>query len=38
MTHWVNKMNWYATREMQDYLNIFSLETQIKIKSQKIKQ
>lgn len=19
MTHWVNKMNWYATREMQDY-------------------
>ena len=20
MTHWVNKMNWYATREMQDYL------------------
>lgn len=20
MTHWVNKMNWYATREMQDYI------------------
>ncbi|MCD7791679.1 MAG: glycosyltransferase family 2 protein [Bacteroides thetaiotaomicron] len=20
MTHWINKMNWYATREMQDYL------------------
>lgn len=19
MTHWINKMNWYATREMQDY-------------------
>ena len=19
MTDWVNKMNWYATREMQDY-------------------
>ena len=21
MTHWVNKMNWYATREMQDYFD-----------------
>ncbi len=20
MTHWINKMNWYATREMQDYM------------------
>ncbi|WP_095174817.1 MULTISPECIES: glycosyltransferase family 2 protein [Blautia] len=20
MTHWINKMNWYATREMQDYI------------------
>ncbi len=20
MTHWINKMNWYATREMQDYV------------------
>lgn len=21
MTHWINKMNWYATREMQDYFD-----------------
>lgn len=20
LTHWINKMNWYATREMQDYI------------------
>ena len=37
MTHWVNKMNWYATREMQDYFEYIQ-STQIKIKSQKLKQ
>lgn len=31
MTHWINKMNWYATREMQDYYDFqngasFSIE------------
>jgi hypothetical protein len=24
MTHWINKMNWYATREMQDYYDYMS--------------
>lgn len=24
MTHWINKMNWYATREMQDYFEFKS--------------
>lgn len=23
MTHWINKMNWYATREMQDYFDFY---------------
>ena len=32
LTHWINKMNWYATREMQDYVeyirnkNAYSIE------------
>lgn len=24
MTHWINKMNWYATREMQDYYDFIN--------------
>ncbi len=28
MTHWIDKMNWYATREMQDY---FSFQMQKKV-------
>lgn len=24
MTHWINKMNWYATREMQDYFDFIN--------------
>ena len=24
MTHWINKMNWYATREMQDYVEFIN--------------
>jgi len=24
MTHWINKMNWYATREMQDYYDFMN--------------
>lgn len=31
MTHWINKMNWYATREMQDYCE-FALGKASKIK------
>lgn len=31
MTHWINKMNWYATREMQDYCE-FALGKAPKIK------
>ena len=27
LTHWINKMNWYATREVQDYLRFKSGET-----------
>lgn len=26
MTHWINKMNWYATREMQDYYEFINGE------------
>lgn len=26
MTHWVSKMNWYATREMQDYIEFIKSE------------
>ena len=28
MTHWINKMNWYATREMQDYYEFKSGKSQ----------
>lgn len=24
MTHWISKMNWYATREMQDYIEFLN--------------
>lgn len=27
MTHWINKMNWYATREMQDYYDYINGKT-----------
>lgn len=36
MTHWINKMNWYATREMQDYYE-FKNGTQYKLKGEKDK-
>ena len=26
MTHWINKMNWYATRELQDYYEFINSE------------
>lgn len=29
ITHWINKMNWYATREMQDYYEFKSGKSQI---------
>lgn len=37
VTHWINKMNWYATREMQDYIEYVtkSHETEIGIKNDK---
>lgn len=28
ITHWVNKMNWYATREMQDYFDFTNGKTE----------
>lgn len=28
MTHWIHKMNWYATREMQDYFEYVEGKTQ----------
>ncbi len=31
MTHWINKMNWYATREMQDYFEFISSGNQTDI-------
>ena len=31
MTHWINKMNWYATREMQDYIEFATQSHEIKI-------
>lgn len=39
MTHWINKMNWYATREMQDYYefmngNSYEIESNDSITSQ----
>ena len=37
MTHWVNKMNWYATREMQDYIEYIndSNNSKINVKNDK---
>lgn len=31
MTHWINKMNWYATREMQDCIEFATQSHEIKI-------
>ena len=36
MTHWINKMNWYATREMQDYYE-FKKGTKYELKGEKDK-
>lgn len=33
MTHWINKMNWYATREMQDYIEYVNNANDGKISS-----
>lgn len=33
MTHWINKMNWYATREMQDYIEYINNTNEGKISS-----
>lgn len=35
MTHWVNKMNWYATREMQDYFEYIQSRNTNKISNLK---
>ena len=38
MTHWINKMNWYATREMQDYYEFKEGKTSdLNVKDSKIK-
>lgn len=29
MTFWVNKLNWYATREMQDYFDYIMVKKQV---------
>lgn len=34
MTHWINKMNWYATREMQDYIEYVQMKKQAEIDKQ----
>lgn len=33
MTHWINKMNWYATREMQDYFEYINKVKETSIQS-----
>ena len=33
MTHWINKMNWYATREMQDYYEFLDANKKSDIKN-----
>lgn len=34
MTHWINKMNWYATREMQDYFEFLANHKKTSIKEE----
>lgn len=29
LTHWINKLNWYATREMQDYYELSTANSQL---------
>ena len=38
MTHWINKMNWYATKEMQDYIEYLNTNNESDISDKNDKQ